>query len=121
REFFRRCERWAAGSCHAMISVADAMTDLLVEAGVAPREKFTTIYSGMEVEPFLAAASQRERVRSDLGYQRDDIVIAKIARLFHLKGHGDVIQAARQVMAQQPQARFLFVGDGVLQDALKSQ
>ncbi len=38
------------------------MTDLMVEAGVAPREKFTTIYSGMEVEPFLAADRHRERI-----------------------------------------------------------
>ena len=50
---FRACERWAAKRCHAMVSVADAMTDLMVSAGVAPREKFTTVYSGMEVEPFL--------------------------------------------------------------------
>ncbi len=56
REFFRRCERWAAKRCHRMISVADAMTDLMVDAKVAPREKFTTIYSGMDVEPFLTIA-----------------------------------------------------------------
>ncbi|MGB1815024.1 MAG: glycosyltransferase, partial [Rubripirellula sp.] len=43
REFFRRCERWACARCHHLISVADAMTDLMVEAGVAPPEKFTTI------------------------------------------------------------------------------
>src|SRR5262245_34563863 len=47
RALFRWCEWYAAGRCHAMISVADAMTDLMVHAGVALREKFTTIYSGM--------------------------------------------------------------------------
>jgi hypothetical protein len=36
REFFIRCERWAARRCHAFISVADAMTDLMVAARVAP-------------------------------------------------------------------------------------
>ena len=30
RSFFRGCERWAANRCHGLISVADAMTDLLV-------------------------------------------------------------------------------------------
>jgi hypothetical protein len=53
RNLFRGCERYAAQRCHALISVADAMTDLMVNANVAPREKFTTIYSGMDVEPFL--------------------------------------------------------------------
>jgi len=119
--FARDCERWAAKRCHAMISVADAMTDLMVKAGVAPREKFTTIYSGMEVEPFLAAPAERERVRQELGYVPDDIVIGKIARLFHLKGHEYVIQAARRVVDQVPSAKFLFVGDGILQAELKQQ
>lgn len=121
RAFFRMCERWAAGRCDAFISVADAMTDLMVSAGVAPREKFTTIYSGMEVEPFLQADAQRERVRAELGYQPHHIVIGKIARLFKLKGHEDVIQAARGVVDACPQVRFLFVGNGILREPLDEQ
>lgn len=120
-ELFRQCERWAAGRCHAFVSVADAMTDLMVASGVAPREKFTTIYSGMEVEPFLAADEHRERVRAELGYRPEHVVIGKIARLFKLKGHADVIAAAREVLARAPQARFLFVGDGILRASLERQ
>ena len=68
-----------------MICVADAMTDLMVDAGVAPREKFITIYSGMDVEPFVHAADHRSEVRKRFGIGDDEIVIGKIARLFHLK------------------------------------
>ena len=46
-------EKWAARRCDKLISVCDAMTDQYIAAGIAPREKFVTIYSGMEVEPFL--------------------------------------------------------------------
>ncbi|MEK6235033.1 MAG: glycosyltransferase, partial [Planctomycetales bacterium] len=83
----QEAERWAAGKCHAFVSVADAMTDLFVDAQIAPREKFTTIYSGMEVEPFLGAEQHRQATRRELGYSPEDVVIGKIARLFHLKGH----------------------------------
>jgi glycosyltransferase involved in cell wall biosynthesis len=114
RRFFTACERWAARRCDAMVSVADAMTDLMVAAGVAPREKFTTIYSGMEVEPFLQSGQHRQRVRRELGYGPEHVVIGKIARLFKLKGHVDVIRAALTVIEREPSARFLFVGDGVL-------
>ena len=120
-EFFRRCERWAAARCHAFVSVADAMTDLMVGAGVAPREKFTTIYSGMEVEPFLAADEHRQRVRAELGYRPEHVVIGKIARLFKLKGHADVIAAAQDVISRVPQARFLFVGNGIFRESLERQ
>ena len=121
RLFFRACERWAAPKCHAFVSVADAMTDLMAGAGVAPREKFTTIYSGMEVEPLLESAKHRGRVRLELGYRPEHVVIGKVARLFHLKGHEYVIRAARQVVDAQPDARFLLVGDGILRDRLERQ
>ena len=121
RWLFRACERWAAAKCHAFVSVADAMTDLMVDAAVAPREKFTTIYSGMEVEPLLSSADHRQRVRRELGYQPEHVVVGKVARLFHLKGHQYVIQAARQVVDREPNARFLFVGDGLLAPQLRRQ
>ena len=114
RWFFIQCERWAAKRCHHMISVADAMTDLMVNAKVAKREKFSTIHSGMDVEPFLNAGQDRAQVRESLGFSEKDIVFGKIARLFHLKGHCYVIEAAEQVCRASPNVRFLFVGDGLL-------
>lgn len=114
-------ERWAARRCHALISVADAMTTLLVGARVAPPEKFTTIYSGLEVEPFLESDRLRAAARAALGYQPEHVVVAKVARLFHLKGHEDVIRAARKVVAHVPAVRFLLVGDGLLAERIERQ
>ena len=121
RDFFRRCEQWASKRCHHLVSVADAMTELMVEAGVAPREKFTTIYSGMNVEPFTQAKQHRAAVRQEYGFGDEHVVIGKIARLFHLKGHQDLINAAVPVVKSQPNVRFLLVGDGVLRESLTQQ
>lgn len=118
RRFFQACERWAAKRCHHMISVADAMTELMVEARVAERAKFTTIYSGMDVEPFLRASSLREQTRQELGLKPEHIVFGKIARLFHLKGHEYLLAAAKDVVSKAPNARFLLVGDGILRDEI---
>lgn len=121
RAIYRWCETYAARRCDHLISVADAMTDLMVAAGVAPRDKFTTIYSGMAVEPFLDADAHRARVRGELGYTDRHVVIGKIARLFHLKGHEYLIAAAGRVVEACPDVRFLLVGDGVLREALQRQ
>lgn len=121
RRFFIWCEKWAAKRCHHMISVADAMTELMVHAGVAPMKKFTTIYSGMEVQPFAECSVHRDRMRSQLGFATQDIVFGKIARLFHLKGHEYVVEAARETVRRIPNAKFLFVGDGMLMESIKAK
>lgn len=120
-DFFVRCERWAASRCHKLISVADAMTDLMVDAGVAPREKFVTIHSGMNVDPFAHAVDHREAVRQKYGLRDEHVVVGKIARLFHLKGHADLVPAAKLVADRHPNVRFLLVGDGILRAELEQQ
>lgn len=121
RKVFQWCERFAARRCHALISVADAMTDLMVSARVAPRDKFTTIYSGMDVEPFFRARTCRSEAREMLGFTDQDVVIGKVARLFRLKGHDDLLTSARRVIEQVPQAKFLLVGDGTLRSHLEQR
>lgn len=121
RWLYRACERRAAAWCHHFISVADAMTDLMVDAGVAAAEKFVTIRSGMDVEPLLAADRERLAVRRRLGIKDHEVVVGKIARLFHLKGHDDLITAAASVVAAHRNVRFLLVGDGILQTALRQR
>lgn len=120
RRAFVALERWAAKRCHHMISVADAMTDLMVNAKVATRDKFTTIYSGMDVEPFRNCNQFREAARMELGIATDEIVFGKIARLFHLKGHEYLIAAAEQVVRKNPKCRFLLVGDGILRSQFEA-
>lgn len=121
RKFYVACERWAAKRCHHMISVADAMTDLMVDAGIAPRDKFTTIHSGMDVEPFLHSDRVRDSTRRELGLQPDHVVVGKIARLFHLKGHEYILAAAKGLVRQHPYVRFLWIGDGILRESYERQ
>lgn len=121
RMLFQTCERYAAGKCHAMISVADAMTDLMLNARVGRPGQYRTIYSGMDVEPFLNADCTRAATRRELGFEEHHVIIGKIARLFHLKGHEFLIEAAADVVRGNPNVRFLLVGDGILRDTLLEQ
>lgn len=118
---YRWLERITAHVTDHFISVADAMTLEYVRARVAPPERFTTIYSGFEVTPFLQPSPHREYLRDQWNVTPQHFVVGKIARLFHLKGHHDVIRAAQQVFPVNPWVRFVFVGDGILLDSLKSQ
>src|SRR5262249_37693489 len=100
-------EERAAPRTAKFISLCDAMTEKYGAAGIGTREKFVTIYSGMEVEPFLNPPRPAREVRAELGFSDENVVIGKVARLFHLKGHEYVIRAAKSVVERQPNVRFL--------------
>lgn len=117
---YRAAERVAARWCDHFITVCDAMTDQYVAAGIADRSRFTTIYSGMDVAPFLSPRRSRKEVRAELGFRDDDIVVGKIARLFHLKGHEFLLKAAPEIVRRRPNVRFLLVGDGVLKSEFEA-
>jgi glycosyltransferase involved in cell wall biosynthesis len=118
---YRAAEKWAARRGGRFISVCDAMTELYVSAGIAPRDRFCTIYSGFEVEPFLNPPRPPELVRRELGLGPQHIVITKVARLFHLKGHEFVLAAASAVVRAHPNVRFVFVGDGILRQSFEAR
>ncbi|NNJ27220.1 glycosyltransferase family 4 protein [Alienimonas chondri] len=123
RAAFRAAERWAGPKTAHFISVADAMTDQYVAAGIAPRERFTTIRSGMLVEPFLdppaGRAAVRERGREELGFAPTDVVAAKVARLSDLKGQRFLVDAAEALKDRSPQLKYLLIGDGPLREGLE--
>ena len=113
-------ERWAARHCDRIYAVAQAMIEQCVEAGVAPREKYQVVYSGMDLDCYLNA--QRDvTLRAELGIPTEALVVGKIARLFELKGHEDLLAAAPKVLAAVPNTYFLLVGDGILREALVAQ
>ncbi len=105
-------ERRAAKYTDLLVSVCDAMTAKAVAAGVARREKFVTIYSGMDVEPFVQGGHDRGALRRVLGIPEDAAVVGVIARISPLKGHEFILRAAPSILARHPGVVFLFVGDG---------
>jgi len=84
-----------------------------VAAGVAPREKYSVVYSGMDMDAFLSARPD-PALRKTLGIPENAPVVGKIARLFELKGHDYLFDAAPAIVAEFPDVRFLLVGDGML-------
>ena len=111
-------ERLAARSSDRIFAVAQAMIDQCVEAGVAPREKYRVVYSGMDVNAFVSAEAEPE-LRAQLGIPPDALVVGKIARLFEMKGHDFLIAAAPRIVAEHPNVKFLLVGDGSLRESLE--
>ncbi len=108
-------ERFAAKRCHVMVSVADAMTEQFLARGIGRPEQYTTVRSGMEIEPFLGAGedpSVRARVRAELGIDDGAFVVGTVARLAEHKGHDDLLEALAADLKRETSWRLLWVGDG---------
>jgi glycosyltransferase involved in cell wall biosynthesis len=110
--FYRLLERWAGRSTDCIITVADAMTEQSVEAGIAPRDKFRTVYSGMNTDWFQPDHYDRAAIRKSWGFSDEHVVVGTIARLFINKGYEKLIPAMAAAAARRPELRFVWVGDG---------
>jgi glycosyltransferase involved in cell wall biosynthesis len=108
---FRTAERYAGRITTHFIVVADAMTEQYLAAGIGRPDQYTKVLSGFVLDPFLTATNDPQ-VRARLGFAPDDIVIGKIARLFKLKGHEELLATAQSLVASSPRIKLLLVGDG---------
>ena len=111
---YRALERQTAPITTKIVCVADAMRQQSLAANIGTPDQYVTVYSGMETRPFLEPPVPREAVRRQLGLAEDHVVVGTIARLFHLKGHDDLLHQAPVLCNQFPYLRFLWVGDGLL-------
>jgi glycosyltransferase involved in cell wall biosynthesis len=113
-------ERIAGRVTTFFVSVADAMSRHYLAHGIGTPEKYLTVRSGFAIKPYLEAKNDPQ-FRAKLGLSETDFVVGKIARLFKLKGHDDLITVATQIVQVNPQVRFLLVGDGYLKERLQSR
>ena len=103
------------------ISVSNIISRKAIAAGIDRPEKFSTVYSGMELDWFLKAQVNPLSIRLEFGIPEDSLVVGKIARLFSLKGHDQLMDAASEIVRRHPTVRFFLVGDGVLYDHLRTR
>ena len=121
RAAYRFAEQRAAAYTTHFVTVADAMTQQAVDAGIATPDRFTTVYSGMRTEWFDPAAHDRAAVRRQWGFPENAVVAGTVARLFANKGYEQLIPAMQTAIRNSPALHFVWVGDGSHRDTFLQQ
>lgn len=79
------------------------------------RRDVETLVHGVVLDDAVTSRSRRADVRRQLAIGDDDVLIATVANYRAQKAYPDLLVAAATVVAQQPRARFIAVGQGPLE------
>jgi glycosyltransferase involved in cell wall biosynthesis len=110
--------------------IRDVMTDRVIVGSEENRSALSdrmhrslrrvrVIHTGVDLPKYVPGRGRQE-IRAELGYADADLVVGTISRLVERKGVGDFLSAAALVLARQPRAKFLVVGDGVQRASLEA-
>jgi len=105
------------------IAVSQSTADFVVGARQIPQSKVKVVYLGVPLEDFSRprAAAEIAAARRELGIGPGEFAVGTVTRLHDSKGNSFLVDAAAQVVAARPQARFFIVGEGPLLPDLQAQ
>ncbi|MDY7039982.1 MAG: glycosyltransferase family 4 protein [Chloroflexota bacterium] len=117
---FIRIERALARRSDRIVTVSEGQRAELAAYGIAPPEKIVVVPLGFELDGLLHCQTHRGELRAELGLAADTPLVGIVARLTAVKNHHLFLEMARLVAQEEPDSRFLIVGDGELRDGLES-
>jgi glycosyltransferase involved in cell wall biosynthesis len=106
-----------------VVAVGQAVRRALVSNDGFPAGRVEVVYNGIDLTAPGHALDSRHVIRGEMGVGDEDFVILQVARLDYLKDHATAIRTLAAVLARQPNARLVLVGEGpelgVIQDVVR--
>ncbi len=102
------------------IAISEAVKRTLVEGGVRP-DRVAVVRSCVDVERFAHAADRAAEYRREFDIPKGANVVGSVGALVPPKGYEHLIEAIPGVLAEEPDTRFLLVGDGESRAGLEQQ
>jgi len=100
-----------------VVAVSKRMVNALKASGYRP-DTLTHVHNGIDLSKVHATGSVAH-TREAIGLNGRHVVIGTAGRLSPVKGHEYLVRAASRIVQQEQHARFLFIGSGPLEPALR--
>jgi glycosyltransferase involved in cell wall biosynthesis len=110
--------RWKHRQVDCFIAASDAIRHMLVADGVAP-DRTVTVHEGIDIDLVRAAPAVNVHELYFLPHRAP--LVGNVAALVPHKGQRHLIEAARLVVRELPDARFVIFGEGELREQLERQ
>jgi glycosyltransferase involved in cell wall biosynthesis len=88
--------------------------------GAHAADRTSVLVHGVVHEDLEVAPETRQRVRDELGLDPAAVTVVTVANLREQKDYPNLLQAAQQVLADNPDVVFLAAGQGPLEDMVKA-
>jgi len=122
RTLFLWLDKFAAMISDKIIALTDSEVEHYMEIGlIRKKSDAVTIHSGIDLREFTEVKADKCKLKAQLGLPNDSKIITTVARLTGEKGYKYLIDAAQEVLCRVVNAKFLFVGDGILRDELEEE
>ncbi len=103
----------------ASIGVSEAVTNNLKDDGIKDKKRFL-VYNG--IFPLTPISAQKKaKLKESLGFSKDDVIAAMVARLEPVKNHDVFLNAAKLAVKENENLKFLIVGTGSREKELKAK
>ena len=89
--------------------------------GLSDARRSLVIPNGIDWQALDAITVDVEKLRADLGFAPDDLIIGHVGKFDVQKAQDDLAAAIPWVLGRCPQAKFLFVGEGALRPQIERQ
>ncbi len=94
------------------VAVSQANKRLLVKDYKIDPIRIKLIRNCIDAGKYRFSSDGRRRVRKEFGIADNELLVGTVARFSFQKGHDYTVDAVHDILAEFPQTRFLFVGDG---------
>jgi glycosyltransferase involved in cell wall biosynthesis len=105
------------------IAVSESTAEFLIRARQMPADRVRVVYLGVPLEEFSRERARDElaAARLELGLAPGEFAVGSVTRLHDSKGNSYLVDAARTVLNERPNTRFILVGEGPLRGELEAQ
>ncbi len=117
-----KMDRYMAGSRNMNVAVSEAVRRNVVDTLGIPEELTTTLYNCVDLNEFKRLSpDDRAAVRAEIGLTPSNKIVIMVARMVLQKNHSLALDIAPDILRSCPDARFVFVGGGPDEEALKKR
>ncbi len=94
-----------------ILAISNVIKKNVLDTCPVPEEKVILHFNGVDLKKFDPANADRNKIRSEFNIKDDEIVIGMLSRITPGKGYEELLKAAKILLEDFPNLKFLLAGD----------